>query len=344
MTDVSTPVLVAGVGGASLGTEIIKCLNLARRYTIYGCDISPLAYGHFQEGVEKSYSINRQGYVDSILEICRRHEIKAVIPGGEEPMKLLGEAADRLEREGIHLAGNAPALIALCSDKNRLFEHLKERGVPIPRSLSVTNLDDLKDFPIPCIIKPATGSGGSRFVFLAANEQEARLYLRYVLENCENVLVQEYIPLEEGEFTIGVLSLPDGRVYTSIALKRLFHAKLSVLMSTKTGLISSGYSQGFIDYFPDLCRQAEEIAKVIGSRGPINIQGRVRNGALLPFEINPRFSASTYLRALAGVNEIDIFIQFLLHGRLPDERPRIKPGYYLRSLAECVVPKEEVLQ
>ncbi len=344
MSDVSTPVLVAGVGGASLGTEIIKCLSLAGRYTVYGCDISPLAFGHFQEGVEKSYSIDRQRYVDSILEICRRHEIKAVIPGGEEPMKLLGEAADRLNKEGISLAGNSAALIALCSDKNRLFEHLKQRDIPIPYSLSVANLDDLKDFPTPCIIKPATGTGGSRFVFLAADEQEARLYLRYVLENCESALVQEYIPLDEGEFTIGVLSLPDGQVYTSIALKRLFHAKLSVLMSTKTGLISSGYSQGLIDHFPDLCRQAEEIAKVIGSRGPINVQGRVRNGVLLPFEINPRFSASTYLRALAGVNEIDLFIQFLLYGRLPEERPQIKPGYYLRSLTERVVPKEEVAQ
>ncbi|MEZ0394867.1 MAG: ATP-grasp domain-containing protein [Anaerolineales bacterium] len=342
MTDISTPVLVAGVGGASLGTEIIKCLNLARRYSVYGCDISPLAFGHFQEGVAKSYCIPRQGYVDSILEICRRHAIKVVIPGGEEPMKLLGEAADKLQQEGIRLAGNSPALISLCSDKNRLFEYLKQRNLPMPYSLPVTHVEDLKDFPTPCIIKPATGTGGSRFVFLAASESEARLYLRYVLDNCESALVQEYIPLDEGEFTIGVLSLPDGKVYTSIALKRLFHAKLSVLVNTKTGLISSGYSQGLIDHFPDLCRQAEEIATAIGSRGPINVQGRVRNGVLLPFEINPRFSASTYLRALAGVNEIDLFVQFLLHGRLPQTRPQIKPGYYLRSLTEQVVPKEEV--
>jgi carbamoyl-phosphate synthase large subunit len=341
MSNISTPVLVAGIGGASLGTEIIKSLNLARNYTIYGCDISPLAFGHFQGGVEKTYCIEREKYVDSVVAICRQHQIQVIVPGGEEPMKLLGHASARLKEEGIFLAGNSPETIALCSDKIRLFQRLEELAIAIPRTLPVQDPDEIADFPVPCVVKPATGTGGSRFVFLASNHKEARLYLRYVLENCETALLQEYIPLDEGEFTIGVLSLPDETVYMSIALKRLFHTKLSVLINTRTGLISSGYSQGLIDHFPGLCEQAEKIAEKIGSRGPINVQARVRNGTLLPFEINPRFSASTYLRALAGFNEIDIFIQFLLNKTLP-ERPQIRPGYYLRSLTETVVPKTQV--
>lgn len=342
MSRTPPPVLVAGIGGASLGTEIIKSLNLARRYTVYGCDISPLAFGHFQEGVEKTYPIEPDQYVDSVLEICRRHQIRVIVPGGEGPMVLLGQAADRLRSEGIHLAGNSPEVISLCSDKSRLFRHLEQLRVEIPRTVSVTASDEAADLPLPCVIKPATGTGGSRLVFLASDEREARLYLRYVLENCETALVQEYIPLDEGEFTIGVLSLPNGSVYGSIALQRLFHAKLSVLVNTRAGLISSGYSQGLIDHFPGLCEQAERIAGLIRSCGPINVQGRVRDGVLLPFEINPRFSASTYLRALAGFNEIDIFIQFLLSGELPAAGPQIRPGYYLRSLTETVVPKEHV--
>jgi carbamoyl-phosphate synthase large subunit len=106
-------------------------------------------------------------------------------------------------------------------------------------------------------------------------------------------------------------------------------------------LISSGYSQGLIDSFQDLCAQAEHIALAVKSAGPLNVQGRVRNGRLLPFEINPRFSASTYLRALAGFNEIDIFLQYLVHG-IESSLPAIKPGYYLRSLNEVHVPLESI--
>ena len=37
-------VMIAGVGGASLGTEILKSLKITNRYDIFGCDISPTAY------------------------------------------------------------------------------------------------------------------------------------------------------------------------------------------------------------------------------------------------------------------------------------------------------------
>src|SRR5690606_33397281 len=105
--------------------------------------------------------------------------------------------------------------------------------------------------------------------------------------------------------------------------------------------ISSGYSQGYISEFPELCDQAEKIARLIQSRGPINIQGRVRNGVLLPFEINPRFSASTYLRALAGFNEIDILLSYLISGTLHRSKT-IKSGWYLRSLTENYISNEDL--
>ena len=89
---------------------------------------------------------------------------------------------------------------------------------------------------------------------------------------------------------------------------------------------------------PEIRRQAEKIASLLDSRGPLNIQGRVRNGVLLPFEINPRFSASTHLRTLAGFNEIDIYLQALVNKKQPGKFT-IRPGYYLRSLTEVVVEK-----
>ena len=79
-------------------------------------------------------------------------------------------------------------------------------------------------------------------------------------------------------------------------MRRLFHNKLSVLVKGQKGLISSGYSQGLIDDFRAVRTTAERIAQGIKSEGPLNIQGRVRGDEFLPFEINPRFSASTYFR------------------------------------------------
>jgi carbamoyl-phosphate synthase large subunit len=150
-------------------------------------------------------------------------------------------------------------------------------------------------------------------------------------------VLQEYICDDDGEFTVGVLHLTDGRRVGSVALRRVLESKLSIMHKTSWGVISSGYSQGLIDDFPALAPMVEQIAASLGSRGPLNVQGRVRNGVLLPFEINARFSASTYLRALAGFNEVDLFLQFGLHGTLPNN-VSLRRGYYLRSLSETCVP------
>jgi carbamoyl-phosphate synthase large subunit len=136
-----------------------------------------------------------------------------------------------------------------------------------------------------------------------------------------------------------VLSLEDGKVLGSIALKRVFQNKLSVRWRGKSGLISSGYTQGLIDDFAEVRKASEEIARSLDSRGPLNIQGRVMNGVFMPFELNPRFSASTYLRAKAGLNEVDIFVRALqgVPFRMPSS---LRYGYYLRSFSEVFVPKE----
>lgn len=338
-----TPVLIAGVGGASLGTEIIKCLlQFPRYYTIYACDISPLAYGHYVDGLEATFLVDAANYVQEVTEICQQHAIRYILAGAEQPLQLLNNSIDLLKSLDITLASNEPELIRILTDKEATFRHLQELAIPTPSTKRIHREADLVDFPFPCVIKPALDSGGSAFVFLCADAQEAWLYANYLLTHGRIPLAQEYITLDDGgEFTIGVLSLPDGSVFGSIALRRLFPTKLSIASKTSVGLISSGYSQGYIDHFPELCQQAETIASKLGSIGPINIQGRVHDGQLIPFEINPRFSASTYLRALAGFNEINIYLQFLITDSIAP-RPEIQPGYYLRTLNERVILQEEL--
>jgi len=334
-------VLIAGIGGASLGTEIFKCLRLTGDYTIFGCDISPVAFGHYQEGLEESFVIDVNRYIENIVEVCEECGIEYIIPGGEQPMVLLSGAEEILKGKGVSLVANSRSVVETFSDKGKGFNLLEELGFRIPGSISITSTSCLDGMAFPCVVKPALDSGGSNFVFLANCEEEVKLYSDHLLLNGKKPIVQEYLPLDEGEFTVGVLSLPDGRIASSIALKRIFNSKLSVSFKSEKGLISSGYSQGYIGDFPVICAKAEEIAKKIGSTGPINVQGRVRNGELIPFEINPRFSASTYLRALAGVNEVEIFLKYLIRGEVVKPE-KVKPGYYLRSLSEVFVSQEKV--
>jgi len=331
-------ILVAGVGGASLGTELVKSLLLARRYRVFGCDISPLAYGHFQRGLEATAIVPRRGYASAVLDLCRRWKIRAVIPGGEEPTLLLGRAKRTLEANGVALAANSQAITLLCADKAKLFSRMRDLGVQIPRSLVISSDADFGLMQYPCVVKPAIGSGGSSFVFLAKDADEATIYVNYLRQNGKKPVLQEYIPEDRGgEYSVGVLCLPNGHLVGSVALRRNLEVKLSVALRSTNGVISSGYSQGQFAEFRDVRAACEEIALRLKSKGPLNIQGRLRDGRFLPFEINGRFSASTYLRALAGMNEVDLFLGHLLEGTIPS-MPRLRSGNALRSFAEVFIP------
>jgi carbamoyl-phosphate synthase large subunit len=334
-------VMIAGIGGASLGTEIYKCLRLSGGYDIYGCDISATAYGLYEPGFAETYRVCLEDYEQAVIAACRASGATWLIPGGEQPAIRLAQVSDSLTEAGIRLVANDPAVVGLFADKKSTFERLAQLGFPIPSTIALTEPSAVEHVGLPCIVKPATGSGGSTAVFFATTVDEAMIYAEFIRRSGHVPIAQEYVGLDEGEFTVGVLSLPDGRIAGSIALRRALDAKLSVAYRGRGGLVSSGYSQGYIGEFPGICDQAERIAAAIGSRGPINIQGRVRDGVLLPFEINPRFSASTYLRALAGFNEVDTMLRFLIAGEMPAPIS-VRPGWYLRSLTETYLPDEQL--
>lgn len=334
-------VMIAGIGGASLGTEIAKSLHLCYRYDLFGCDISKTAFGLYSTDFVKTFVIDRSNYIDNVIEVCHYSHCRWLIPGGEQPLKLLSIEIERLEESGIHLVANDINIIRKFSDKLETFSRLSELGIMIPKTRIAESDESVVAIGFPCIIKPSTDSGGSVFVFLAMNLDEAMVYIHFIRKNGYIPLVQEYIDDEEGEFTVGVLSLPDASVVGSIALRRCLHAKLSVAYRGQCGVVSSGNSQGYIGEYSQIQKTAETIAQKIQSRGPLNVQGRIRKGEFIPFEINPRFSASTYLRAMAGFNEVDMFLEYLMYNIVP-KKPLIKPGWYLRSFTEVFVPEGNI--
>lgn len=327
--------LVAGVAGASLGTEIIKCLKHAGDYEILACDISNMAQGLYEADMVGSFIVDEAHYVEDLMSLCELHRVDVVIPGGEKPMLLLSNAQVQFESRGIQLAVNNASTIKVCADKYRCFALLEKEGVKVPLTANADNFEAVFPRDMPCVVKPSTGSGGSAFVFLARNRLEAAAYVDYLLRNDQVPIVQEYVSDADGEFTVGTLTLDSN--CGSVALKRSFKSKLSVLHRSSFGVISSGYSQGEIGDFSTVRKVSEKIAIALGSTGPLNVQGRMRNQEFIPFEVNPRFSTTTFLRTLAGWNEVDLFLKYKAFGStsLPNS---VRSGFYFRSMSEQYVP------
>lgn len=337
----SEPILVWGIAGASLGMEIAKCLRLAGFRNIVGCDISPAAFGHFSDIFSKTFVIDRLNPGESLVRLLECCRPRFVLAGGDQVARILSSFADLFSEHHCQICGNSNAVTQLSSDKYRVIVRLQEAGFEVPLTHLVDDNLSVSVISLPAVFKPRFDSGGSRGVYVVCSQDEIESRVTSVMASSIPYVVQEYLPESHGEYTVGVLSETGGRVSGSILLRRTFQSMLSVHERANQFLISSGSSQGYFEHNATLQAEAEAIATAVGSTGPLNIQARVRNGKLATFEINARFSASTYLRALSGVNEVSLYIKHLFDDANIDY-PRWIEGLALRSFSEVFVEKKDL--
>jgi len=348
-------VLITGVGGGGNGEQILKALRLAStKYYIIGTDISPLSSGLFQ--VDEGYTVPdafANNYISTILNLCTDLNIRVLITGSEPELKVISANRKVFEEKGIVLLLNSSEVISLCMDKWKTYEFLRNKGFSIPQSLLINDLamvDDIKKDMFPLVVKPSSSGGGSRHAYIAQDTDELRFFCNYIMKDGLEPIVQEYIGTPDSEFTVGVLHTFDGVFINSIAVKRDLSIGMSVRFKVKNRtdklylspslIISSGYSQGLIDKFPEVCGVCEDIADTLNSRGPLNIQCRYFSGKVYTFEINPRFSGTSSLRAMVGFNEPDILIRHHILGEPVEHRFSYSSGNIMRGLLEIYIPKD----
>jgi carbamoyl-phosphate synthase large subunit len=105
--------------------------------------------------------------------------------------------------------------------------------------------------------------------------------------------------------------------------------------------ISSGISQGEIGRFPEVTKFCEQLAVKMGCRYAVNVQCRLVDGVPYVFEINPRFSGTSFMRAMVGYNEPDILIKMHILNSPVEVGFTYKNGVVLRSLKETLLVKTE---
>lgn len=315
-------VLITGIGGGGVGEQLIKALRLSQhKYIIIGTDITPISKG-FNE-VDSAYVVPRANdvnYIDELLKICKQHNIKALFPGSEPELKIISLNKEKFEAAGCRVFINPGNVLDICLDKNKTVEFLKTNNFNYPKSYTIKSIKDIDGITIfPLVLKPSIGGGGSMNVMIAQSPDELQLFASYLLKIYSEFIAQEYVGTSDDEYTVGVLFDKDGIYINAIALRRSIsgglNCRIKVPNNTKNKtlgpalLISSGISQGeFGDYKPVL-EQCIEIAKKLKATCSVNLQCRLVEGKVYLFEINPRFSGTTSLRAMVGYNEPDVLIR-----------------------------------
>ena len=304
-------ILVTGVGSL-LGQGIIKSLKRSKlNYSLYGTDYFNTAIGLYW--VKKGFilpdilkkEIDEKIWLEKFINIIIENQIQIILPGLDFEIPLFSKYKKYIESKtkAILLVSDID-VVEICNDKWKTVSFLKNKGIDIPYTVLPNDKDEIiKKIGYPFIVKPRFGHT-SKEVFLVNNIEE----LNYSLNNCTNPIIQEYLEKKELEYTCGTTYYKN-KILSLISLRR----------TLKNGNTNIAYSEN--------CREIDEyvnsITKIFKPYGPFNIQLRMTDQGPRIFEINPRFSGTTPVRAIFGINEVEIIINAIMYNKYNKTEPKI---------------------
>ncbi len=319
-------VLVTGVG-SNVGQGVAKALRAAFPGAfLLGTDCAPLSAGFFalDEG-RVLPSADGPGYVAALKEVCLTAGIELVLVASHGEVLAVARARADLEAStSARVVVSAPEAVERCIDKYATVECLRAAGCAFPQSTVDTRPEALTGFlsmvGLPVVVKPRRGQGSKRVSVVSSAAQ-----VREACDSTPDPIVQEHLGSTDEEYTVAVLADRDGRVASATAMRRTLSGGTTVVAETGS--------------FPEIVAEAARVAVALGVIGPVNVQMRLTSRGPVTFEVNPRFSGTTGMRALAGWNDAAAVVRhFLWDEAIALAPPR--PGRVLRYYDEVFVPEE----
>jgi carbamoyl-phosphate synthase large subunit len=254
-------VLLTGVGKRY---DIVSAF--AQHAFTIAADPSPLAPAQYAADLRVAPPrIDDPSYVPFLLDVCAKHNVRAVVPLTDLDIEVLAHARPELP------AFVPDAQIARDTfDKFAAHELLLRHGLPSPPTV----LPPAEPESYPVMVKPRQGSG-ARSIHPAANKHEMEFFIDYVKEP---VMVQRL--MQGPEFSIDLLSDLDGRCLNAIP---------------RTMLESRGGEsiKGTVIDDVELIDLGRNVVEALGVRGPCTVQAfRDAEIGLGITDVNTRFGGA----------------------------------------------------
>jgi carbamoyl-phosphate synthase large subunit len=342
-------ILVTATGGRSVGSGVLHALTrtsreVKERWNVIAADADSFAWGLYivEKGILLPTATDPQ-YLYLLNKTIDDLKIDAVIPGSEAEVNFLSKNIDKVI---VPVLCNHYELMPFMMDKFKTVDKLKELNLPYIETFPINQWKAaVKKYDFPFIVKPTVGTGGSKGLHFVFSEEELEIILP-VLSEASKYCIQPYIGTGDDEYTVGILSDKEGSIIDSVVMRRKLMG-LSLLQSKKhkevAYAVSTGYSQGFFIKDQRIQSFCETLAINLGSKGPLNIQLRVSGDDIFVFEIHPRFSGTSTMRADIGFNEPDILLRNILYN---EKFGRLNYQYNvaaIRAFEHVIVPIEKML-
>jgi len=265
--------------------------------TVVATDASELGPAIYE--ADKYYivpPINAEGYIDIILDICKKEQINGVLSLIDPELSLLAANEDKFKKIGTTVIGSSYELCEMALDKMQMYDWLKTHGYKCARSWM-----DKKDFfkavengevNYPVFVKPYRGSAS---ISISKVYDKETVDLLFAHE--EDLMIQEFLNGQE----IGVdvyIDMISGEVVSIFTKKKI---------KMRAGETDKAVS--FKD--PVLFELIEKFVLEAGYKGQIDIDIFEIGGEYYISEVNPRFGGGYPHAYESGCDHMKLILENL---------------------------------
>ena len=243
--------------------------------TVVAADASELAPAIYD--ADKFYivpPISEDGYIDRILEICKKEQIRGVLSLIDPELSLLAENTEKFKAVGVTIIGSPYDLCEMALDKMQMYRWLVEHGYRCARSWmdkeAFYKAVDAGEVTYPVFVKPYRGSAS-----ISISKAYDKETVDYLFAHDNDLMIQEFLNGQE----IGAdvyIDLISGEVVSIFTKKKI---------KMRAGETDKAVS--FKD--PVLFDLIEKFVLEAGYKGQIDIDIFDIDDQYYISEVNPRF-------------------------------------------------------
>ena len=293
-----------------------------------------------------------EAFLEALLSLVERHRIQLLLPGLDPELPLLARHRARFESLGCRVVVSDPGIVATCQDKLACYQWLAAEEEPFVATWALDELLKSERTAFPLFLKPMKGSG-SKFLQVAFTKPDL-----WSVQDPGAYVAQAFL-LPVGWGIPSVKELKPAHVWKNGQLRQEDDLSVQGLLDESGELVALAvllkefFAGMSVKAVPFRHEEVEAVSASIfrrmgrrGARGSCNLQGRLTAEGFRVYELNPRMSGATAIRAALGFNECRAVVDLWLGGLSVEEvAPRLRLAedqICLRYLTECVVPLARV--
>lgn len=268
--------------------------------------------------------ITEPGYIDRILEICRKEQISGVLSLIDPELSILAANESRFKEAGVTVIGSSYELCEMALDKMQMYEWLKAHNYNCARSWidkeEFYKAVDAGEVTYPVFVKPYRGSAS---ISISKVYDKETVDLLFAHES--DLMIQEFLNGQE----IGAdvyIDLISGEVVSIFTKKKI---------KMRAGETDKAVS--FKD--SELFDLIEKFVTEAGYRGQIDIDIFDIDGKYYISEVNPRFGGGYPHAYESGCNHMQLILNNLMGKANEKNIGNYDDGIYMLKYNEVKILK-----